>query len=83
MLTAMAHTFQTNVLLFACIFLIPAPVAYSNAMRRRKRCQQPLDLERNWSSRLAIGARLSAWANRFEGEPILRSDARGGLGCAP
>jgi len=33
---AMAQAVQTNSLLFACLFLIPAPVAYFNATRRRR-----------------------------------------------
>jgi restriction system protein len=36
-----AHALSVNALLFACIFLIPAPIAYFNARRRR----QLLDLQ--------------------------------------
>jgi len=35
MLKAMAQAVRTNALLLACLFLIPAPVAYFNATRRR------------------------------------------------
>lgn len=36
MLKAMVQAVQANALLFACLFLIPAPVAFFNASRRRK-----------------------------------------------
>ena len=36
LLKAMVHAVQANALLFACLFLIPAPVAFFNATRRRK-----------------------------------------------
>jgi len=36
LLKAMVHAVQANALLFACLFLIPAPIAFFNASRRRK-----------------------------------------------
>lgn len=36
LLKVMARAVQTNALLFACLFLIPAPIAFFSAARRRK-----------------------------------------------
>jgi restriction system protein len=36
LLKTMAQAVQANALLFACLFLIPAPIAFFNASRRRK-----------------------------------------------
>ena len=48
LLKAIVQAVQTNALLFACLFLIPAPIAYLSARRRR----QLLDSQTGIESRL-------------------------------